>query len=328
MSMNGFQNMNDFQKMKVQRTLDRILSGQFDENDFDNLFSYLRPYCGTYRIFREIADFLAHSDARDQGITKEFIERLFLMSKYWLSYLTPGKALKISNPFPIFVKRLMWLQVDLCKPEELRQKFKISPDSLKGLINKLFKEDKNTKMASPKRPIKHGELIIFQHLLGFMSLNSVFSVDDLIEDLVGVLYTNKLSFEREDLIAQRDSILLCVMLLFHRTDVIFYGKSSCKCFITFFSTPTKEEKSHAINTDPIIPTSTLLITAEIKLIDENGDQLLFYPNVMQSDLLVFDYVEESLLEVEEIDARDDKSLLYFDEFLCLTKNKKLGKIKD
>jgi hypothetical protein len=43
-------------------------------------------------------------------------------------------------------------------------------------------------------------------------------------------------------------------------------------------------------------------------------------------LSVFDYVEESLLEAEENELGDDKSLLYFDEFLCLTKNKKLGQI--
>jgi hypothetical protein len=302
--------MNVFQKMKVQRALDRILSGQFDENYVENLFVGLRPYCGKYRIFREIGDFLAHSNAREKGITKEFIERLFLMTKYWFAYLTPPRTLNISNPFPIFVKRLMWLQVDLCKPAELRQKFKISPDSLKGLINKLFKENKITKMASPKRPIKPGELTKFQHLLGFMNLDPVFSVDDLIEDLVGVLQTNKLSFERDDLMAQRDSILLCLMLLFHRTEVIFDGKSSCRCYIAFRR----------------IPPNTLLITAEIKAVDENGDQVLFYPNVIQSDLSVFDYVEESLLEAEENELGDDKSLLYFDEFLCLTKNKKLGQI--
>lgn len=315
--------MNAYQKMKVQRALDKVLSGQFDENDANNLFMGLRPYCDRHRVFREIADFIAHNDVRNRGIIQESIERLFLTIKYFLAYEKRGITLNISNPFPIFVKRLMKLQVDLCKPAELRKKFNISPENLKSRIDKLFKEDKKTNNAVPRKQIRSIDLSIIKHILGFWSLNPAFSVDDLMQDLADVLQANRLNFEKNTLMARRDLIVLYVILLIHTAEFIYDERTSCKCFITFFPTDTDQEidKSNAPNR---IPSNTLLLTAFLK-IDDNGVPIMYAHHVICSDLSVFEHCEESLLKNEENET-ENPGLLFFDELLYLTENAKLGSI--
>jgi hypothetical protein len=58
-------------QVRVNGLIERIQKGEFDGNDIDALLIKLRPYCGDRRVFRDIADLVAHSDARDRGVLCE-----------------------------------------------------------------------------------------------------------------------------------------------------------------------------------------------------------------------------------------------------------------
>ena len=63
--------MKFIEKTKVQKIVEKIESGHFDENDIDNIFMKLRAYSKNFWVFREIADFVAHNDERDRGLVNQ-----------------------------------------------------------------------------------------------------------------------------------------------------------------------------------------------------------------------------------------------------------------
>lgn len=79
------------EKIKAQKIVDKIQSNQFDENDIDGLFMRLRLYSKEQYIFKEIADFVAHNDARDRGLANKSLETMYPRMKYFIEY----------NPCPI-----------------------------------------------------------------------------------------------------------------------------------------------------------------------------------------------------------------------------------
>ncbi len=125
--------------------VEKIESVVFDENDIDNLFMRLRAFSLGHNVFREIADFVAHNTTRDRGLTNQSLEAFYLNMRYFCEYVSPGVALDISTPFPIYVKRLMKYQVDRCNEQVLRAQFKVTRRRLKERIDSLFREDKTLK---------------------------------------------------------------------------------------------------------------------------------------------------------------------------------------
>jgi len=303
-------------KVRAQEALEKILSGQFKETDVDILFSTLRHDCGEHRVFREIANFFAHPEYRGKGLIKETIEGYYLITKYCNEYVFLGRSLDFKLPFPIYLKRLMILQVDRCKPSELQQKFKISPEELKRPIDKLYKVDEEAKLARPEGNIGFEDLSMIKHLMGFMSLNPAFTVNNIMEDLVGVLQANDFIFEVDALFIQQAPIVLSLMLLLHKTKFAYDKKTTCVSYITYISSQVKEEEISARNDNPKIPVNTLLVTTVIK-VEEDLGPLFFSPHLFQSDLSIFDYCEKSLLE-NGIKLPQDVQLLYFPEDLGLT----------
>lgn len=222
------------EKIKAQKVIDKIQAASFDENDIDNLFMRLRAYSGAHRVFREAADFVAHNDARDRGLLNESLEAFHLSFKYFLEYSMPdSERLDISQPIPIYIKKLLKYQVDKCKPEELREKFNVTPERLKSRIDGLFKDDKKTKTTQLQgfRLGKDG-LATLQHLLGFIGSVPAFTGDQLMQDLLAVLRLNKLNFNEEAILAQQPTIILCVMLLMHEAQFALGHDAQGDCRIS------------------------------------------------------------------------------------------------
>lgn len=145
------------EKAKAQKVIDKIQDGRFDENDIDNLFMRLRAYSGEHRVFREIADFVAHNDSRYKGMTNASLEAFYLSLQYFVDYPYQDKALDVSHPIPLYIKKLMKYQVDKCDPEQLRSEFKVTPERLKSRIDNYFRDDKKAK-TTELQPHKVGGL--------------------------------------------------------------------------------------------------------------------------------------------------------------------------
>lgn len=94
--------MKTIEKSKLQKSIQKIESGSFDENDIDNIFMKLRAYSTKFSVFREIADFVAHNDQRDRGLVNQALEHMYLSMRFFLDYQGENKKqLDISESFQV-----------------------------------------------------------------------------------------------------------------------------------------------------------------------------------------------------------------------------------
>ena len=74
--------MKKTERIKIQTVINKILSGNFNEIDIDNLFIKLREYSFGFPLFKEVADFVVHNNERDKGLTTHTLTYLFLVSYF------------------------------------------------------------------------------------------------------------------------------------------------------------------------------------------------------------------------------------------------------
>ncbi len=220
------------EKIKAQKIVDKIEAGDFDENDIDNLFMKLRAYSLGYRVFREIADFVAHNDNRDRGLANQSLETMYLRMKFFLEYNSPHKTLDLSKPFPLWIKRLMIFQVDKCDEKVLKEKFNVTASRLISRIENSFKSDKKAKFERYKEgKLSENTFGAIQYVMSFISGNSAFNQDKLIEELVGVLSYNNMNFDPDAIFSLSDKITLCTLLLFHQSEFDIRGHKKAHCVV-------------------------------------------------------------------------------------------------
>jgi hypothetical protein len=73
---------------KLNQIIQRIQAGNFDANDVDNLLMKLRAYAGEKAVFLEVANFVAHSDARDRGLAQQSITAFVDSLSYFQDYIS------------------------------------------------------------------------------------------------------------------------------------------------------------------------------------------------------------------------------------------------
>lgn len=93
--------MKETEMSKVNKIIDKISSGIFDENDVDILLLKLRAYSDGFPLFKELSDFVAHNDLRDRGIINTSMEVMYLRMRWYVEHVAPRKDLDITSPFPL-----------------------------------------------------------------------------------------------------------------------------------------------------------------------------------------------------------------------------------
>lgn len=225
--------MKTLEKAKAQKILDKIQSGNFDENDVDNFFMRLRAYSNGFIVFREIADFVAHNDVRNKGLTNTSLQSMYYSVKYFNEYVSPNKNLDIGKPFPIWVKTLFKYQIDKIAQEDLKNKFNVSPDRLKARIDNCFKDDSKSKLTTLKEgKLSQSSLEAINYVMSFIIPRQAFSQDDLFRDTLSVISHNKLNFDNEALNENYERIILCVLLLLHNSQFDCGTIKPAYCHIT------------------------------------------------------------------------------------------------
>lgn len=228
--------MNDFDRIKIQKIILRIESGKFDELDIDNFFMKLRAYSQNCKIFREIADFIAHNDERDKGIVNESLEAFYFSMKFFVEYISPKILLDMSKPFPLYIKKLMKYQINKCKEIELINKFKLNKIKLKSKIDNLFLEKRKENYALLRNiKISKQDSKIINYLLGFIGSIPAFEQKDLITDIFKTMDLNQLNYIEKEFLENIDKVIICILLLLNNSkfididkDNLGYSKISCE----------------------------------------------------------------------------------------------------
>ncbi|MDH5425651.1 MAG: hypothetical protein OEY29_11710 [Gammaproteobacteria bacterium] len=248
--------MREIERNKTQKLIRKIETGVFDENDIDILFMKLRAYSIEFPVFREISDFVAHNDLRNKGISNQSLETMYLRMKFFLEYNSPKKTLDLSNPFPLWIKRLIKFQIGKIDEEILRNKFNVTKHRLISRIENGFRNDNLNKIATYKQGKLSSETFnAIQHAMSFINGNPAFTQSDMINELINVLKKNKIIFNENSIYALSNKITMCILLLFHKVEFDFKGYKPGSCEIAC-------EKE--------------LIAHNIKLVDDNGNEVEHY----------------------------------------------------
>lgn len=304
--------MRKIERVKIQRSLDQILAGNFHENQVDDLLIGLREYWTGHRIFREVADFRAHPK-RNQGITVESLRRFCLAVKFATEYCLPDMhaELKFYPSIPLYLKYFVLFRVDDYTHNEIFQRFHLTPKNLKKHIQELFKDDEKTNTAVLKNyQVKSYTNEALDFLTKRFPLNAkpIFTSEAFMTDLLGVLHKNNFPIEKDVIMTQRAKIILCVMLLMHRSEFDFYGIYPVRCIIS-------DSFGH------------LGVGVLVPFIHKDGGISWASYEIFSTDLSPKEFCDESL-EVEESSPDQPGEIvrkLNFDQDLCL-KNSKLSPI--
>ena len=296
--------MKAIERNKAQKLVERIQKNQFDENDIDSLFMKLRAYSKGKDIFREIADFVAHNDARDRGLASKSLETMYLRMKFFVEYNSPKKSLDITSEFPLWIKRLMILQVDKCNESELQDKFKVTKQRLKSRIENGFKDNKKSKTTM----LKNGKLSIetfkaIQHVMSFLVSQSAFTQDELISELVKVIKDNGINIDEESFLLQSNKITLCTMLLLHNASYDFKGhklgstRITCERELVMLNTRYIDGYGNEVENQDTF--GKLGINGYV-VVDNNGVDLTISHNIMETHLEASDWCDDSVFTIQPV----------------------------
>ena len=224
--------MKAIEKVKAQRAVDKIQSGNFDEGDVEMLLMRLRAYSGECNIFRECADFVAHNDARNKGLTNVSLDAFYLSFRFFDEYTGSNKKLDMSKEFPLYVKKLLKYQVGKCTQDELKNELKMSSQKLLAVIDNIFREDKGKKTCILKEGrVSAAKMEAVSRLLSFIKVGPVFTPEQFMADLYGVLEKNDIQYSENQLEVNKAKILLSFSLLLHMTDFKLTDGGSATCFL-------------------------------------------------------------------------------------------------
>jgi hypothetical protein len=216
--------------VKLNQTIGRIQSGQFDSNDVDNLLMKLRPYAGTKKVFLEVAHFVAHPDARDRGIAQQSMTAFADAMRYFIEYVSEKRPLDVGVPFPSYIYRLFLSQTRLSDERRLKAEFKLSHASLIKKIETNFSVDKKTGTCTLRTNKGGVELFAaLQFVASFIHSRHSFHVHNFHHELKEVMRTQQVGFDEQAWGAQTNRISLAILCLISNTEFVLEDGSLAVC---------------------------------------------------------------------------------------------------
>ena len=218
------------ERTKIHQLIARIQSGSFDANDVDAILIKLRPYAGPRKVFREIADFVAHADVRSKGVSRDSMIAFADAMRFFVEYTKGNKPLDVTQPFPAYVYRLFLSQARQADETELKQTYRLSHATLVKKIESNFHLDKATKTCAI-RPGKAGQEFVaaLQYAMSFIHSRPAFHVFDFHAEFKELLRDHGVTYVDAALDAQLDRISLSILCLIAGSEVTLPEGDKAKC---------------------------------------------------------------------------------------------------
>ncbi|MDC4547506.1 hypothetical protein OHV46_08720 [Acinetobacter baumannii] len=310
------------EKHKLEKILEKVESGQFDENDIDNLFIKLRPYYKGFKKFKEIADFVAHNDERDRGLLNQALEHRYLMMKYFIDYVYDNDAepLDMGKPFPAWVIKLLKYQSEFVDKQKFLQDYKQSITSFLKKVDQVFKINEKEKTALYiGGSVSELFLSGLKECLHFISFRPAFNQDDLIKEILGVLKANKINFNKDKIKYQSDKITICILLLMHNATYTYNKKELGSSYITY-----ENLIEIANNPSQDIGFGRLIIGGLIKIELKKGVEREIHSPLLFTNLIAEQWCDAALISTEIKENGIKIKKLSLEENLVLNHSSKLS----
>ncbi len=218
------------EKYKVEYIIQKIQDGSFNQTDIDNLFMKLRAFSADYPVLTEVGHFLAHNDQRDRGLT---IDRLRTLQLAVTLHYEAGLG-KFTNPyksFPLHLKKHMKEQIELCEETKFKTFTSLSKAKFTKRVDEIFSEDKKSGTALLVKKLSKREEELLTYLLTSIFVPPLFTQDQIVNDLVGVLRFNQITFDENLLRNRSNEITICVTALLHNTTFNIRNSKTGRCSI-------------------------------------------------------------------------------------------------
>jgi hypothetical protein len=217
---------------KLNQIIERIQAGRFDANDVDNLLMKLRPYAGKDSVFFEVANFVAHADARDRGLAQQSITSFVDSIQYFQEYVSENRPLDLAAHFPAYLYRLFLSQARRADEQYLKTEHKMSRTTLIKKIEANFSIDRKTGICSLRNNKGGIELLAaLRYITGFIHSRAAFHVRDFHQDLTDVMRAQKVNFDDEVWGAQADRLSLAILCLVSNTEFLLANGGRANCML-------------------------------------------------------------------------------------------------
>jgi hypothetical protein len=306
-------------KNKIQRLIDKIISGKFDDTDIDALLYGLRDYSKKDSLFREFAHFIHHE--RDQGKFVDYFISYSQQVKFVWKYRFLGEKIDLYNPFPEYILDLLYESIGKIDRTLLQKKYNIVPHKLKKEINRniVINSDDKTAYLKSSASLQLREIVIY--CLGQIGeQREIIAQNMIIDDMIYTLKSNNILFDENVFRKEANKIMYCFLLLLH----------------------LKTMKIKDDNTNNEFPYCSILIDKIGKTWDNiylglygimnlpEWDNLKIAFPIISTDLLLFEYCDKSLIDEILHSNRNDEitRLLEFNNFKLRYAPKSRKKIKN
>jgi hypothetical protein len=215
---------------KLNQIIKRIQNGRFDANDVDNLLVKLRTYAKEKTVFLEIANFVAHSNARDQGLAQQSITAFVDSIQYFQEYVSEKRPLDLGAPFPAYIYRLFHSQARLSDERRLKAEHKMSHATLIKRIKANFSIDEKAGTCSVRNNKGGIELLAaLQFITSFIHSRAAFHVRDFHKELKDVMRAQEVTFDEALWDTQADRISLAILCLVSNTKFLLKNGNQASC---------------------------------------------------------------------------------------------------
>lgn len=276
--------MKDYEKVKIQKAVNKIQGGSFDENDLDLLLIKLRDLSNGFNVLKEISHFVAHNKQRDRGLIKDSVNANYYGLRYFVDFRFDGKMVNLSM-FPLYLKKFLHLQIDRVNPLEfskLRTNKKIVTDLISSIEENPQIEMAYLKSASPK------EVQIMAMLSSTLFFDPIFSDSSFLNELNATLNKNSIGFDTQSLELQSDKIALCILVLLNRTPIKIPNLKPGLLFLGCNNMNSSENYSLIENY------GNFIIYAKFEL-DFKPGKTIIYP-IFSTSVNVFDHCDDSMFK--------------------------------
>lgn len=287
--------------VKINQLIRSIQSGQFNENDIDLLLIKLRLYAREKKVFREIADFIAHADSRNKGVSCESMTGFSDAMRYFVEYVGPKQALDISKPFPVYIHRLFSSQAIMANEAELRNRFHVSRKSLLEKIKNNFKVDKRSRLCSLSANKNGREFFAaLQYITGFIYSKPAFDISEFHLQLKELLVEQKIEFDNKAFAIQKDKITLALLCTLSGAEFVLPDGDSAKCKLSTENNyrilkGQRTKPTGEVTREPL-QLGTLQISGEIQVMSDGKKLTVSYP-LVTTNLIPHDHCDTSLFEI-------------------------------
>lgn len=309
---------------KLNQIIGRIQAGGFDANDVDNLLMKLRPYAEKNSVFVEVANFVAHSDARNRGLAQQRITEFVDSIRFLQEYVSEKRPFNIDEPFPSYIYRLFLSQAHLADERQLKAEHRMSRATLARKIEANFTVDKKTGTCSVRGRCGVELRAALIYVVGFIHSRAAFHLEDFHKELKDLLRAQKVHFNEKTWDAQIDRMSLAVLCLVSNTDFVLPNgdEASCKLSTDNQFRLLSGERRLPLGGVTSEPTSfgSLIIVGEATVNSENNQPLRIIFPLIDTNLDPHEHCDPRLFladqaledfgdcRVEVIDLAKDMSL--------------------